>query len=82
LLAKRHQSTDESTIEKIDHLLDTVKICDPAIGSGAFAMGLLQEIHAIKEVIAYELKQAWKPAEVKENIIQTVFMELIWKTGS
>lgn len=57
-------------LKKIDALLDTVKICDPAIGSGAFPMGLLQEIHAIKEVIAYELQQPWKPADVKENIIQ------------
>lgn len=51
-------------------LLDSVKICDPAIGSGAFPMGLLQEIFAIKEVIAYETGKEWKPAEVKENIIQ------------
>ncbi len=57
-------------LKKIDSLLDTVKICDPAIGSGAFPMGLLQEIHAIKEVISYELQQPWKPSEVKENIIQ------------
>ncbi|NUM31657.1 MAG: hypothetical protein HUU47_04965 [Bacteroidetes bacterium] len=55
---------------QLDTLLDTVKICDPAIGSGAFPMGLLQEIHAIKEVLACELQQPWKPAEVKENIIQ------------
>lgn len=60
----------KAQLKKIDVLLDTVKICDPAIGSGAFPMGLLQEIHAIKEVIAYELQQPWKPAEVKENIIQ------------
>ncbi|MFN8712862.1 MAG: DNA methyltransferase, partial [Bacteroidota bacterium] len=57
-------------LKKIDSFLDTVKICDPAIGSGAFPMGLLQEIHAIKEVIAFELQQPRKPAEVKENIIQ------------
>jgi hypothetical protein len=60
----------QAQLKKIDALLDTVKICDPAIGSGAFPMGLLQEIHAIKEVIAYELQLPWKPAEVKENIIQ------------
>lgn len=60
----------KAQLKKIDVLLDMVKICDPAIGSGAFPMGLLQEIHAIKEVIAYELQQPWKPAEVKENIIQ------------
>ncbi len=60
----------KAQLRKIDALLDTVKICDPAIGSGAFPMGLLQEIHAIKELIAYELQQPWKPADVKENIIQ------------
>lgn len=60
----------KAQLKKIDTLLDTVKICDPAIGSGAFPMGLLQEMHAIKEVIAYELQQPWKPADVKENIIQ------------
>lgn len=32
----------------IDALLDRVKICDPAIGSGAFPMGLLQEIYQCK----------------------------------
>jgi|APTNR8051073442_1049403.scaffolds.fasta_scaffold00523_23 adenine-specific DNA-methyltransferase len=55
---------------EIDTLLDSVKICDPAIGSGAFPMGLLQEIHSIKEVVAFALNREWKPAEVKENIIQ------------
>ena len=34
--------------QRIDELLDTVKICDPAIGSGAFPMGLLQEIYWTK----------------------------------
>jgi type I restriction-modification system DNA methylase subunit len=33
---------------RIDELLDSVRICDPAIGSGAFPMGLLQEIYWIK----------------------------------
>jgi len=54
----------------IDRLLDNVKICDPAIGSGAFPMGLLQEIFSIKELIAYETGKVWKPAETKLNIIQ------------
>jgi methylase of polypeptide subunit release factors len=61
----------EAQLKRIAQLLDTIKICDPAIGSGAFPMGLLQEIHAIKELIAYELKTPWNPAEVKENIIQS-----------
>jgi len=57
-------------ILRIDTLLESVKICDPAIGSGAFPMGLLQEIFSIKEIIAYELELEWNAAGVKENIIQ------------
>ncbi|MEY3498513.1 MAG: hypothetical protein RL308_182 [Bacteroidota bacterium] len=62
-------SKDE--LKTIDKLLDDVKICDPAIGSGAFPMGLLQEIFGLKEKIAFELGfKVWSPATVKENIIQ------------
>ena len=57
-------------LTRMSDLLNTVKICDPAIGSGAFPMGLLQEIFAIKELIAFTTNSPWKPAEVKENIIQ------------
>lgn len=57
-------------LNHINKLLDSVKICDPAIGSGAFPMGLLQEIFSIKEVIAFELHTEWNPAFVKLNIIQ------------
>ena len=60
----------KAQLKKIDSLLDTVKICDPAIGSGTFPMGLLQEIFSIKELIAYETGKDWKPAETKLNIIQ------------
>ncbi len=63
-LSKEHKAA-------IDQKLDTVKICDPAIGSGAFPMGLLQEIFGLKERIAYDLgHKVWSPATVKENIIQ------------
>lgn len=55
---------------EVNKYLDNVKICDPAIGSGAFPMGLLQEIFAIKELIAFETNSNWEPAKVKENIIQ------------
>ncbi len=58
-------------IAKLEKALDNVKICDPAIGSGAFPMGLLQEILSIKELIAYETGKEWKPAEIKLNIIQS-----------
>ncbi|MDY3547286.1 Eco57I restriction-modification methylase domain-containing protein [Riemerella anatipestifer] len=57
-------------LQEIEHLLDDVKICDPAIGSGAFPMGMLQEIFNIKALVAYRLKKEWNPATVKQNIIQ------------
>ncbi len=69
----KHKKVNEIIIQyadKIDTLLEKVKICDPAIGSGAFPMGLLQEITGIKEIIAYKTGKEWKPAQVKQNIIQ------------
>jgi len=36
-------------IKNINKALDIVKICDPAIGSGAFPMGLLLEIYTAKQ---------------------------------
>lgn len=61
----------KSNFKKIETLLDNVKICDPAIGSGAFPMGLLQEIFSLKERIAFLSGfKVWSPATVKEHIIQ------------
>lgn len=67
---KEVEKISNSVLKKIDNVLDKVKICDPAIGSGAFPMGLLLEIFSIKEAIAYESGIVWNPAKVKENIIQ------------
>ncbi|ADB39420.1 Eco57I restriction-modification methylase domain-containing protein [Spirosoma linguale] len=51
---------------RIETLLDAVKICDPAIGSGAFPMGMLQEIFAAKLTLDWTLDRA----ETKKRIIQ------------
>jgi hypothetical protein len=59
--------------------LRDVKICDPAIGSGAFPMGLLNEIyhcmftlyHASPDVVGDVWRmEKWEPDTVKKNIIQ------------
>lgn len=52
--------------KRIEKLLDKVKICDPAIGSGAFPMGMLQEIFKAKTALDLTLDHA----EVKKQIIQ------------
>ncbi|WGH76518.1 TaqI-like C-terminal specificity domain-containing protein [Tenacibaculum tangerinum] len=68
---KNKEGLRDTQLKEIDNLLDKVKICDPAIGSGAFPMGLLHEIFTLKERIAFDLGfKVWSPATVKENIIQ------------
>ncbi|HLK28340.1 MAG TPA: N-6 DNA methylase [Puia sp.] len=52
--------------KRIEKFLDNVKICDPAIGSGAFPMGMLQEIYKAKTNLDLTLDHT----EVKKQIIQ------------
>ena len=52
----------------IDQKLIDVKICDPAIGSGAFPMGLLRELYACRKSI--EIFEEDNAADIKHHIIQ------------
>ena len=52
----------------IDRKLIDVKICDPAIGSGAFPMGLLRELYACRKSI--EIFEEDNAADIKRHIIQ------------
>ena len=54
--------------EQVDEALKNVKICDPAIGSGAFPMGLLKELFLCRT--ALEGIDQSKAAEIKKHIIQ------------
>ena len=52
----------------VDQRLKDVKICDPAIGSGAFPMGLLKELFQCRSAIeGFDQSTA---AEIKKHIIQ------------
>ena len=51
--------------------LENVKICDPAIGSGAFPMGLLQEIYYIKITLhQLGITPEQTDAQIKKHIIE------------
>lgn len=74
----RNRSVSEALAEKemarkINRLLNDVKICDPAIGSGAFPIGLLQNIFRLRECL-YKILNPDGPefprAKVKKEIIQ------------
>lgn len=80
-IKKQEASNLVSYTEAILTALKEVKVCDPAIGSGAFPMGILQEIYQAVETL-YQLQpdsvieiwefpdNNWHPAHVKKQIIQ------------
>ena len=57
----------ENKKPKLLAALEEVKICDPAIGSGAFPMGLLNELLRCREALSGE---CYNRAEIKKSIIQ------------
>lgn len=57
---------DSATAKDIDEYLKNVKICDPAIGSGAFPMGMLKELFFCRGAI----ENFDDAAEIKRHIIQ------------
>ena len=61
------QDIPENKKAKLLSALEEVKICDPAIGSGAFPMGLLNELLHCREVLSGE---HYDRAEIKKSIIQ------------
>lgn len=77
LLKKKLDDDDKKLIKKHSaefHIaLDSVKICDPAIGSGAFPMGLLHEIFTAKQTLhtfEHGNTKTFDASGVKLNIIQ------------
>lgn len=66
-LKDQHLEDNPNVCERLNKALRDVKVCDPAIGSGAFPMGLLNEIFACR----CQLEISDKPKdELKGDIIQ------------
>lgn len=77
LLKKKLDDDDKKLVTlhsaEFHNALDTVKICDPAIGSGAFPMGLLHEIFTAKQTLhtfEHGNTKTFDASAVKLNIIQ------------
>ncbi len=56
--------------KKIADWLEKVKICDPAIGSGAFPIGMLNEIVHLRTLLNHELNDPAERAKLKKSVIQ------------
>ncbi len=61
--------------KRIEELLDKVKILDPAIGSGAFPMGILQIIFNAKATLDWTLDRAGAKRDIIQNSIYGVDIE-------
>ena len=61
--------------DTLETALRDVKICDPAIGSGAFPMGLLNELWRCREALGTELSRLQLKKEIIENNIYGVDIE-------
>jgi hypothetical protein len=69
-IADRNKETETSTFhlpesirqnaDQIDHLLTNIKICDPAIGSGAFPVGLLNELVILQSTLCPHLTGSYR----------------------
>ena len=66
------QLQNKTTANEIYNLLKTVKVCDPAIGSGAFPMGILNVLYHARMQLYGFLKSTedFSHAKVKRDIIQ------------
>ncbi len=56
--------------EKIDKLLADVKVCDPAVGSGAFPIGMMHEIVKLRELLSVYLEKQVKTYDLKRHCIE------------
>lgn len=63
---------DKAIAMQFTKWLSEVKVCDPAIGSGAFPMGVLNVLYHSRRLLYGFTKEntAFSPAEVKREIIQ------------
>ncbi|MFM7409131.1 MAG: hypothetical protein ACKO3K_21330 [Cuspidothrix sp.] len=71
--SSKSKESSKSWFRHLNVALDNVKICDPAIGSGAFPMGLLHEIFTAKQTLhTFEFGNTtnFNASYVKLNIIQ------------
>jgi adenine-specific DNA-methyltransferase len=55
--------------QKIDQLLANVKVCDPAVGSGAFPLGMLNEIVKARQVLEVHLQNKNDAYQLKLHAI-------------
>lgn len=60
----------EENYEKIDDLLRTIKVVDPAVGSGAFPVGMMNEIVKARSILSIYFDGDRDVSEIKRECIE------------
>jgi adenine-specific DNA-methyltransferase len=60
----------EDNYEKIDELLRTIKVVDPAVGSGAFPVGMMNEIVKARSILSIYFETERDVSEIKRECIE------------
>ncbi len=55
---------------EIDRVMEQITVCDPAIGSGAFPVGMLTEIVRLRSILSIPLKRVLSRYDLKRNVIE------------
>ncbi|OQA13955.1 MAG: Eco57I restriction-modification methylase [bacterium ADurb.Bin363] len=59
----------QKNARKIDSLLKDIKVCDPAVGSGAFPLGMINEIVGARQVLQVYLRDNLSVYDLKYHAI-------------
>ena len=59
-----HQPLPDIPADALIDALETVKVCDPAVGSGAFLLGAIQEMVALRRGILFSQRSYVEPEEL------------------
>ena len=63
-----HQPLSTIPAEDLIDALDRVRVCDPALGSGAFLLGAIQEIVALRRGILFSQRSYVEPHEFYQTV--------------
>ena len=63
-----HQPIPDFPPDALIDALETVKVCDPAVGSGAFLLGAIQEMVALRRGILFSQRTYVEPQEFYQTV--------------
>ena len=63
-----HEPIPDVPVDALVDALETVRVCDPAVGSGAFLLGALQEIVALRRGILFSQRSYVEPHELYQMV--------------